>query len=62
MKVDLTEEEIQTILDCVRKGRDLNSGIVDRTTGDGKGSEYEKALDKLRRCHDVLRALESDGD
>jgi hypothetical protein len=60
LKVELTSEEIKTILEAVRRQRDFYGDMENRINMNASAYDHHMTLDKISRCHDVLRALELD--
>lgn len=57
MNYDLTEEEVETIRECVTQARDALIELAARIEGNGSARARQDALLKVRNCNDVLRTL-----
>ena len=57
MNYELTEEEVKTIVDCVKDAIETYTIYASRIDGKGSARARQDALIKVRNCNDVLRTL-----
>ena len=57
MNYELNEEEVETIVFCVKQALEAYMDMLKRIEGNGSARERSNALIKVRNCNDVLRTL-----